>query len=164
MRRSRRKQTDIVTVIVGLFIFLVSAFLKAIINSNKSKPKAKSKAEYYPVTIIKDGKSITVNGHDTRELKRAFSDAGLKTDDDTHEGSHAGFHQADIVWNDQYPRGLPYRLEYYDRFGEVTEREILLVSHSGVHANGHEYIGAIDGGKFKTFRKDRVIRLELMAG
>jgi hypothetical protein len=138
--------------------------LKAIIKSNKSKFKTKPKAEYFPVTIIKDGKSVTVNGHDRDVLKKAFTDAGLKTEDDTHEKSHAGFRQANITWNDQHPRGLPYRLEYYDRFGEVTEREILLVSHSGVHANGHEYIGAIDGGKFKTFRKDRVIRLERLAG
>ena len=147
-----------------MFYLFILALLAIFLYGVQKGYRKDSKPDEYPVTIIKDGKSVTLNGYDDVALKTALANAGLKTEDDTHEKSDAGFRQADIRWSDQHPRGLPYRLEYYDRFGEVTEREILLVSHSGVHANGHEYIGAIDGGKFKTFRKDRVIRLERMAG
>jgi hypothetical protein len=147
-----------------MFYLFIIAVLAIFLYGVKKGFKKDSKPDEYPVTIIKDGKSVTVNGYDTAALKEAFHAAGLKTDDDAPEEGHASFRQTDIVWGDKYPKGLPYRLEYHDRFGEVTEREILLVSHSGVHANGHEYIGAIDGGKFKTFRKDRVIRLERLGG
>jgi hypothetical protein len=146
-----------------MFYLFILVFLAIFLYGVQKGLKKNSKPDEYPVTIIKDGKSVTVNGFDRAALKKAFSDAGLKTDDDAHEGSHAGFRQTDIVWNDKYPKGVPYRLEYCDRHGEVTERDVLLISHSGTHPSGHEYIGAIQGGVFKTFRKDRVIRLERVA-
>jgi hypothetical protein len=75
---------------------------------------------------------------------------------------HVGFSPADIVWHNKNARPARHRLEYYDRHGEITERDVLLVSERGTHANGHEYVGAICDGKFKTFRRDRILKLQII--
>jgi hypothetical protein len=69
------------------------------------------------------------------------------------------FKTDEIVWTETYdPK--PFRLlEYCDNGGVITERFVFLAG-KGVGSNGHEYLGAFDGEKFKTFRADRVRKIE----
>jgi predicted DNA-binding transcriptional regulator YafY len=50
-------------------------------------------------------------------------------------------------------------LEYSDNEGAVTQRFIRL-SCKGIGSNRHQYLGAFDNERFKTFRADRVLKLE----
>lgn len=71
---------------------------------------------------------------------------------------HNLFRTDEITWTEKIQ---PERLflEYSDNEGVVTQRFIWLCC-KGRGSNGHEYLGAFDNETFKTFRTDRVLRLE----
>ena len=69
------------------------------------------------------------------------------------------FRVDEITWTEEI---LPERvcfLEYSDNQNVVTQRYIRL-SCKGLGSNGHNYLGAFDNEGFKTFRADRILRLE----
>jgi hypothetical protein len=74
----------------------------------------------------------------------------------------AGFHVSDIVWKEKLPEASRCRIQYADQQGELIDMEVTVIFPLGIHPNGHEYVGAYSDGGFKTFRKDKVIRLERM--
>jgi hypothetical protein len=75
-----------------------------------------------------------------------------------------GFHASDIAWKERFPEPIRCHLQYADQQGDFMEMEVTVIFPLGIHPNGHEYVGAYSDGGFKTFRKDRVIRLERMTG
>ncbi len=69
------------------------------------------------------------------------------------------FRVDEIVWREEIrPERLCF-LEYSDSQNVVTQRFIRL-SCKGLGTNGRNYLGAFDNEGFKTFRADRVLRLE----
>jgi hypothetical protein len=72
---------------------------------------------------------------------------------------HDPFRTDEIVWTEEIqPERLCF-LEYSDNEGAVTQRFIRL-SCKGIGSNRHQYLGAFDNERFKTFRADRVLKLE----
>ena len=72
---------------------------------------------------------------------------------------HDPFRVDEIVWTEEiHPERVCF-LEYSDNEGVATQRFIRL-SCKGRGSNGHNYLGAFDNEGFKTFRADRVLRLE----
>lgn len=65
----------------------------------------------------------------------------------------------EIQWTQDDGRGFPYFIEYEGSDGVVTQRYIWL-KKEGRATNGQDYIGAYDGVWFKTFRRDRIRRME----
>jgi hypothetical protein len=76
--------------------------------------------------------------------------------------THAGFNfdESAIVWGETYHPPVPCRLEYADSAGEYSERTIEVLHPSGKHPNGNEYLAAYEDSQIKTFRKDRILKLE----
>jgi SOS-response transcriptional repressor LexA len=70
-------------------------------------------------------------------------------------------HFPDIEWTLQHESGRPCFIEYEDGSGIVTQRYVI-VHGEGRGTNGQDYIGAMDGEGFKTFRRDRFRRLEYL--
>jgi hypothetical protein len=70
---------------------------------------------------------------------------------------HNSFRTDEITWTEIQPKRL--FLEYSDYGGIVTQRFIWLCC-KGRGSNGRGYLGAFDNETFKTFRTDRVLRLE----
>jgi hypothetical protein len=69
------------------------------------------------------------------------------------------FRDDEIVWSEEItPPSLCF-LEYSDNEGAVTQRFVFLAC-KGKGSNGKDYWGAFDKERFKTFRVDRVIKLE----
>jgi hypothetical protein len=66
-----------------------------------------------------------------------------------------------IEWTLQHESGHPCFIEYEDASGIVLQRYVIVHSE-GRGGNGHDYIGAMDGDGFKTFRRDRFRRLEYL--
>ena len=78
----------------------------------------------------------------------------------TRPPSHVpDFKDDEIVWTEIYEPPRFCFLEYCDKEGIATERFVRLVKR-GIGSNGYEYLGAIDGDRLKTFRADRVRKLE----
>ena len=69
------------------------------------------------------------------------------------------FRTDEIEWAENYTPDRLCFLEYSDNEGVVTQRFVRLAC-KGTGSNGHEYFGAYDHGIFKTFRVDRVRKLE----
>jgi len=69
------------------------------------------------------------------------------------------FRDDEIVWTEELSPSRLCFLEYSDNEGTVTQRFVLL-ARKGKGSNGHEYLGAFDNERFKTFRLDRVLKLE----
>jgi predicted DNA-binding transcriptional regulator YafY len=68
----------------------------------------------------------------------------------------------EITWKEEFtPERLCF-LDYCDNEGVATQRFVLLAC-TGIGSNGYEYLGAFDRGRFKTFRVDRVRRIEELA-
>jgi len=65
----------------------------------------------------------------------------------------------DVVWIEEYNPARLCFLEYSDAEGVVSQRFIRL-SCKGKGGNGYDYLGAFDDERFKTFRADRVVKLE----
>jgi len=76
--------------------------------------------------------------------------------------THGGFNfdESAIVWEETYHPAVPCRLEYADGAGEYSERTIEVLHPSGKHPNGNKYLAAYEAGQIKTFRKDRILKLE----
>lgn len=89
----------------------------------------------------------------------AYVKAGRFTENGTtHRPAHVN-NFPDVVWSVQHDPGLPYFIEYVGSDGVVTQRYILVLSE-GRGSNGRDYIGALDGDWFKTFRCDRMRKFE----
>jgi hypothetical protein len=88
-----------------------------------------------------------------------YIQAGRFPDNKTPEKPHHVNNFPDIVWNKTYQEPIPYYVEYEDGNGIVTQRYILVTSE-GQASNGNDYIGAYDGEWFKTFRRDRLKRIQ----
>ena len=71
----------------------------------------------------------------------------------------ANFRTDEIEWKEEVTPNRLCFLEYSDNEGVVSQRFIQL-ARKGTGSNGHGYLGAFDGEVFKTFREDRVIKLE----
>ena len=69
------------------------------------------------------------------------------------------FRTDEIVWAEEFNPSRLCFLEYSDNEGTVTQRFVHL-SCRGTGSNHYKYLGAFDIGVFKTFRADRVLRLE----
>jgi SOS-response transcriptional repressor LexA len=67
----------------------------------------------------------------------------------------------DIEWTLQHESGRPCFIEYEDVSGIVTQRYVIVQCESRA-TNGHDYVGAMDGEGFKTFRRDRFRRLKYL--
>jgi len=65
----------------------------------------------------------------------------------------------DLVWTEEFDPARLCFLEYFDAEGIVSHRFIRL-SCKGRGSNGRDYLGAFDDERFKTFRADRVTKLE----
>lgn len=65
----------------------------------------------------------------------------------------------EINWTQDYGRGMPCFIEYEGADGMISQRYIWLTKE-GRATNGQDYIGAYDGEWFKTFRRDRIRRIE----
>jgi len=146
------------------FVVIAIVFVIIVIAAN-SKGHSRRKAEasrQQPVTIINGKHTVTLTDYSDAQLRQAINTAIKESKSETKLPvlSGGGFRPSEIVWQDKYSQPVPCRIEYADRYGELKEARVALVSESGRHANGHEYVGAFSGGKFKTYRKDRVIRLE----
>jgi hypothetical protein len=70
------------------------------------------------------------------------------------------FDESEIVWAETLDPPLRCRLEYADSAGEHSKRTIDVLHPSGIHPNGREYMAAFEDGQLKTFRKDRILKLE----
>lgn len=69
------------------------------------------------------------------------------------------FRDDEIAWTEELtPLRLCF-LEYSDNEGTVTQR-FVLVARKGRGSNGYDYLGAFDNERFKTFRWDRVLKLQ----
>ncbi|MFZ3210352.1 MAG: BRCT domain-containing protein [Terriglobales bacterium] len=68
-------------------------------------------------------------------------------------------HFPDITWTETYEPERIVLLEYQDAEGVVSQRYVAL-SCKGIGSNGVEYIGGYDAETFKTFRVERIIRME----
>jgi len=250
-----------------MFYLFIIAVLAIFLYGVQKGFKKDSKPDEYPVTIIKDGKSVTVNGYDTALLKSEVAKATAKPKGDTptndvpkarfkdiplpewdgeqsvykvpagsrhytvnleeytcscpekrwrqseceprtlgrvcrhmaqailynrktliawdeslvnyidrvdsgfnfltdsiRQPTHADNWVEQIEWGARFEPPVNYRIGYADSAGEYSERLVSVLHLSGKHANGHEYMAAFEAGVLKTFRKDRVIRLERMAG
>jgi hypothetical protein len=66
-----------------------------------------------------------------------------------------------IEWTLQHESGRPCFIEYEDGSGIVIQRYVIVHSE-GRGSSGQDYIGAMDGDGFKTFRRDRFKRLEYL--
>jgi hypothetical protein len=77
-----------------------------------------------------------------------------------HTHSGLNFDESEIQWEDAYDPPIQYRLAYADSDGEYSERIVEVTHLAGKHPNGHEYLGAFDEGQLKTFRRDRILKLE----
>jgi hypothetical protein len=234
-----------------LLLFLLLAAVLVAVLAKTRNTSAKKGHESFPVTIIRDGKTVTFDGYDTERLEREFAAATprihvspalknrefdiermtvaitgalqelraqvaikinstknarfvervfLDTDylvaarTDTakaraaaqngtiviseqqlieylnagefphHERkqTHSGFNfdESAIVWEETYNPPVPCRLEYADSAGEYIERTVEIIHPSGKHPNGKEYLAAYEEGQIKTFRKDRILKLE----
>jgi hypothetical protein len=77
---------------------------------------------------------------------------------DTHSGLN--FDESEIKWEDTCDPCVRYRLAYADSSGEYSERIIEVIHLAGGHPNGYKYLAAFDDGHIKTFRKDRILKLE----
>jgi hypothetical protein len=72
---------------------------------------------------------------------------------------HDPFRVDEIVWTEEiHPERVCF-LEYTDDEGVETQRFIRTCCR-GRGSNGYDYLGAFDNERFKTFRTDRVLRLE----
>jgi hypothetical protein len=69
------------------------------------------------------------------------------------------FRTDEIVWAEEFNPSRLCFLEYSDNEGTVTQR-FVRISCKGKGSNDHEYLGAFDNDVFKTFRADRVLKLE----
>lgn len=65
---------------------------------------------------------------------------------------------SEIEWRDTFDPPVTYAIEYADKEGEYTQRNISVVHLCGVR-DGREYLGAYDNGVFKTFRRDHILSL-----
>jgi len=65
----------------------------------------------------------------------------------------------DVVWTEEFNPARLCFLEYSDAEG-VTSQRFIRLSCKGKGNNGHDYLGAFDDERFKTFRADRVVTLE----
>ncbi|MGA3129398.1 MAG: hypothetical protein ABSD59_01265 [Terracidiphilus sp.] len=74
--------------------------------------------------------------------------------------SDFNFDESEIEWADSNEPPVPYRLTYASRDGELSERVVEVLHFAGKHPNGHEYLAAYDEGDLKTFRRDRILRLD----
>jgi hypothetical protein len=95
----------------------------------------------------RERKAKTNNNHDTTPI----------TEIDIVD---SGFKHSQIAWEDTQEPPVLQRMEYADRYGEYSERMVAVRHFKGSHQNGHEYLGAYDDGTFKSFRKDRILKLE----
>jgi hypothetical protein len=66
---------------------------------------------------------------------------------------------AEIKWIETYHPERVVFMEYQDFQGLVTQRYVALTC-KGIGANRAEYIGGYDAERFKTFRVDRIMRME----
>lgn len=113
-------------------------------DSNKAR-----KAAQIGVTIINE------------EEMMAYVKAGQFTENSTpHRPSHVN-NFPDVEWTAQHDPAIPHYIEYEGSDGVITQRYILLVSE-GRGRNGQDYLGAFDGDWFKTFRRDRLRKLECL--
>jgi BRCA1-like protein len=72
---------------------------------------------------------------------------------------HDPFRVDEITWTEEIQPERVCFLEYSDNEGVATQRFVRLCC-KGRGSNGHDYLGAFDNERFKTFRTDRVVRLE----
>jgi len=71
----------------------------------------------------------------------------------------SGFSSAGIQWRESFNPPLACRIEYADRHGEYSERDVY-IAKAGVGPSGAEYVGVFEDGKFKTLRRDRILKGE----
>lgn len=76
-----------------------------------------------------------------------------------HPEWHNPFRDDEIVWTEEIQPDRRCLLEYSDNEGVITQRFIRLTC-KGRGSNGFEYLGAFDNERFKTFRADRIVKLE----
>jgi len=69
------------------------------------------------------------------------------------------FLENDVVWTVEFNPARLCFLEYSDAEGAVSQRFVRLCC-KGRGSNGYDYLGAFDDERFKTFRTDRVVKLE----
>ena len=50
-------------------------------------------------------------------------------------------------------------LDYVDADGVVTEKRLVRIIKKAVAENGREYVGAMFGRRFRTFRRDRILNM-----
>lgn len=78
---------------------------------------------------------------------------------DAPQWARRGFNSDDIGWNEQFDPPLSRTIQYANRNGEYSEREVFITCR-GEGPNGKPYVGAIHDGVFKTFREDRILRVD----
>ena len=109
--------------------------------------KAKRAAEI-GVTVISESEMMV------------FIEGGVFPENQTHmRPTHIPDVKTDeITWEERFTPELCF-LEYCDNEGQVTQRFVHLVC-KGTGSNGHKYLGAYDSERFKTFRIDRIQKIQ----
>jgi hypothetical protein len=72
---------------------------------------------------------------------------------------HDPFRVDEITWTEEIQPERVCFLEYSDKEAVPTQRFIRLCC-KGRGSKGHDYLGVFDNERFKTFREDRVVRIE----
>jgi len=121
----------------------VNYLVAARFDTNKAK-----RAVQIGVTVISEGEMLDC------VQKGSFPENGKPLRPDVPH-----FLGDDIVWTEEFNPARLCFLEYSDAEGEVSQRFIRL-SCKGKGGNGYDYLGAFDDERFKTFRADRVLKLE----
>lgn len=132
-----------------------------------------SNARFHPDVTYQTNYLVAARFDSNKARKSAQIGVTIITETEMMEYVHAGrFPQADaptrqphvnnfpdIEWSRHYSPSAPCYLEYEGSDGVITPRYVTVLC-KGRGTNGQDYIGVIDGEWFKTFRRDRVRKLE----
>ena len=158
--------------------------IKVAITGTLSKPRKeivrlmedRSNAEFSP-DVTYDTNYLVAARFDTNKAKRA-AQIGVTVTSESEMMKFIGngafpenqtpvrpthipdFRTDEITWEEQFTPELCF-LEYCDNEGQVTQRFVHLTC-KGTGSNGHKYLGAYDSERFKTFRIDRILRIETL--
>lgn len=144
------------------YVILIAIAVWLVYKGYKSTREVPSKHNGVKVVLVHNGKSVTYNNVDDDTLKKVISETSKTDSGQTSEYplENNGFSHAQIAWEDTQTPPLWHNIQYADRHGEYSERRVAVKHFKGTHANGNEYLGAFENGKFKSFRRDRIISIE----
>jgi hypothetical protein len=148
------------------YVILIAIAVWLVYKGYRSTQEVPSKRNGVKVVLVRDGKSVTYNNVDDDTLQKVIREASKTGSGQALESpsENKGFSHAQIAWEDTQDPPLWHNIQYADRYGEYSKRRVAVKHFKGIHANGNEYLGAFENGKFKSFRRDRIISIEQSHG